>query len=96
LGTLRRLSLIAALVALALLAATFASSNPRPIDVDIGFMRFERVSMAAAFAVVLALGWVLGWLSAFLALWRSASEKRRLRHDLQHAEAELDTQRKSP
>lgn len=94
-GTLRRLSLVAVLIVLALLAAVFASSNPEAIDVDIGFMRFERVSLAAAFAVVLVLGWVLGLLSAALALWRSAGEKRRLRQDLQYAETELGTRRKS-
>jgi len=77
------------LIVLMVLAAMFAYSNPQPIDVDIGFMRFEQVSMAIAFAVALALGWLLGVLSAGLTLWRSAGEKRRLEQDLKFAEAEL-------
>ena len=93
---LRRLVSVISLVALVLLAAVFAYSNPEPIDVDIGVTRFEQVPMAAAFAVVLVLGWVLGLLSAAAALWRSRVEKRRLRHDLQFAEAELRTHRESP
>jgi hypothetical protein len=89
--TLRRLAFVAVLLVLMLLTGVFAYSNPEPIDVDVGFMRFEQVSMAAAFAITLALGWLLGLLSAGIALWRSAGEKRRLKQDLQYAEAELRT-----
>jgi hypothetical protein len=77
------------------LAAVFAYSNPQPIDVDIGFVRIEQISLAAAFAVVFTVGWLFGLLSAGLALWRSAAERRRLRKDLQYAEAELGTLRRS-
>ena len=91
--TLRRLLFVAVLIVLMLLTGVFAYTNPAPIDIDIGLTRFEQVSMAAAFAIVLALGWSLGVLSAAIALWRSKSEKRRLRHDLQYAEAELRTRR---
>lgn len=79
-----------------LLTGVFAYSNPEPIDIDVGFARFERVSMAAAFATVLVIGWLLGILSAVVALWRSAGEKRRLRQDLKYAEAELRTRPPSP
>jgi protein-S-isoprenylcysteine O-methyltransferase Ste14 len=92
----RRLAFAITLVLLLLLTGVFAYSNPQPIDVDIGFMRFEQVSMAVAFAVVLALGWLLGLLSAGLALWRSAGEKRRLQQDLKYAEAELRVRPPSP
>ena len=94
--TLRRLAFTAGLAVLVLLAAVFAYTNPEPIDVDVGFTRFERVPMAAAFAVVLALGWVVGLMSAAAALWRSAAEKRRLRQDLEYAAAELRTRRETP
>jgi hypothetical protein len=94
--TLRRLVFVAVLLVLMLLTGVFAYSNPQPIDVDVGVMRFEQVSMAAAFAVVLAIGWLLGLLSAGIALWRSAGEKRRLKQDLQYAEAELRTRQTSP
>jgi protein-S-isoprenylcysteine O-methyltransferase Ste14 len=93
--TLRRLAFAAILLVLLLLTGVFAYSNPEPIDIDVGLMRFEKVSMAAAFAIVLALGWLLGVLSAGIALWRSAGEKRRLKQDLQYAEAELRTRQTS-
>jgi hypothetical protein len=89
--TLRRLVFVAVLLVLMLLTGVFAYSNPQPIDIDVGLMRFEQVSMAVAFAVVLVLGWLLGLLSAGIALWRSAGEKRRLKQDLQYAEAESRT-----
>jgi uncharacterized membrane protein YciS (DUF1049 family) len=94
--TLRRIAFAAVLIILMLLAGVFAYSNPAPIDIDVGFTRFEQVSMAAAFAIVLAVGWVLGVVSAALALLRSAGEKRRLRQDLKYAEAESNTRRISP
>ena len=93
--TLRRLAFVAVLLVLMLLTGVFAYSNPEPIDIDVGFMRFEQVPMAAAFAIVLALGWLLGLLSAGIALWRSAGERRRLKQDLQYAEAELRTRQTS-
>jgi hypothetical protein len=94
--TLRRLLFVAVLLVLMLMTGVFAYSNPQPIDIDIGVMRFEQVSMAAAFAIVLALGWLLGLVSAGVALFRSAGEKRRLRQDLKYAEAELRTRQTSP
>jgi hypothetical protein len=94
--TLRRLVFVAVLLVLMLLMGVFAYSNPEPIDVDVGLVRFERVPMAAAFAIVLTVGWLLGVSSAAVALWRSAGEKRRLKRDLQYAEAELRARQASP
>jgi hypothetical protein len=93
--TLRRLLFVAVLLLLMLMTGVFAYSNPEPIDIDVGFLRFEQVSMAAAFAIALAVGWLLGLVSAGIALWRSAGEKRRLRQDLKYAEAELRTRQTS-
>ena len=89
--TVRRLVFAAVLLVLMVLTGVFAYSNPHPIDIDIGFTRFEGVPMAVAFAVMLALGWLLGVFSAGLALCRSQGEKRRLKQDLKFAEAELRT-----
>ena len=89
--TVRRLTFAAVLILLLLLAGVFAYSNPQPIDIDIGFTRFEQDPMALAFAITLILGWLFGLFSAGLALWRSAGEKRRLKQDLKYAEAELRT-----
>jgi len=52
--------------------------------------------MAVAFAVTLILGWLFGVLSAGMALWRSAGEKRRLKQDLKYAEAELRARPPTP
>jgi lipopolysaccharide assembly protein A len=93
---LRRLAFIALLIVLMLLAAMFAYSNPQPIDVDIGIARIEQISMALAFAVVFICGWLFGLLTAALALWRNAREKRRLRKNLSYAEAELSAVREVP
>jgi uncharacterized integral membrane protein len=94
--TLRRLAFVAVLVVLMLLTGVFAYSNPDPVDIDVGVIQFEQVSMAVAFAIVLAVGWLFGLLSACIALWRSAGEKRRLRQDLKYAEAELRTRQTTP
>ncbi len=94
--TVRRLVFVAVLIVLMVLTGVFAYSNPQPIDIDIGITRFEGVSMALAFAITLALGWLLGVLSAGLALWRSTGEKRRLKQDLKYAEAELRTRPPTP
>ena len=93
---MRRLAYAAVLISLLLLAGVFAFSNPQPIDVDIGLARFAQVPMAVAFAITLALGWLLGVLSAGMALWRSAGEKRRLKQDLKYAEAELRARPPTP
>lgn len=93
---MRRVAFAAVLVAIVVLVAMFAYSNPEPIDVDVGVARFERVSMATVFAVVFACGWLFGLVSAALALMRSARERRRLRRDLQYAETELRSLRKLP
>ena len=92
-ATFRRLAFAALLVLLMVLAAMFAYINPQPIDVDIGLAKIEQVSLALAFAVVFVCGCLFGLLTAALTLWRSASERRRLRKDLRYVEAELSTLR---
>jgi uncharacterized membrane protein YciS (DUF1049 family) len=63
--------------------------------VDIGFVRIEQISMSATFAVVFTFGWFVGLVTAGVALWRAAGDRRRLRKDLQYAEAELSTLRRT-
>ena len=94
--TLRRISFVLSRVAISPSSAVFAFSNPQSFSVDFGFARFEHVSMAGEFAVVFACGWLFGLLSAGLALWRTAGEKRRLRRNLRYAEAELSSVRALP
>lgn len=94
--TLRRLLLLLTLLVFLLLAAVFAYTNPQPVTLDVGVARLENVSLANAFIVVFALGWLFGLLTAALALWRSAAEKRKLRKELRYTEAELQSQRAAP
>ena len=76
-----------------LLAAMFAYSNPTPIDVDIGFVRLERVS-ALEFAFVFGpLGYSACSMVALVAMRanETATEKT-----LRHAEASHDAARPQP
>jgi uncharacterized membrane protein YciS (DUF1049 family) len=88
---LRRLVWVLFVLVFVLWAAVLAFSNPTPIAIDVGLMRFERVSLAVALVITFALGWLFGALSAAATLLRNAAEKRRLRKELQHAEAEIST-----
>ena len=92
----RRLVLALLLATLVMLASVFAYMNPGHVDVDVGFARFEQVSMTGFVSLVFVLGWLAGLVTAGAALLRSANERRRLRQDLQYAEAELNTLRKTP
>jgi uncharacterized membrane protein YciS (DUF1049 family) len=88
---LRRVVWGSFVLAFVLWAAVLAFSNPTPVAIDIGLIRFERVSLTVALAITFALGWLFGMLSAGAALLRNAAEKRRLRKELQYAEAEIST-----
>lgn len=81
----KRLLLIVALLALTLFGAVFAANNPGSIPVDVGFMRFESVSMALAFAAAFAAGWAFGVACAAPALVRLTADRRRLRRRLEAA-----------
>ena len=95
-ATIRKVALFLALFLIVVLTAVFAYNNPYSISVDIGFTRFENVSVSLAFVVSFAIGWVFGLLSAGIAVVRMASERRRLRRDLRLAEAEVSSLRSLP
>ena len=80
----------------ALLTAVFAYNNPARVPLDVGFTRFEEVSLTVAFAVCFSIGWAVGLACAGVALFRLAGERRRLRRDLRLAEAEVSTLRSLP
>lgn len=92
----RKLLLLVALLVLLLFGAVFAVSNPEPIAVDIGLIRFESVSMPLAFASAFAAGWLFGVVCAAPALLGAGAEKRRLRRRLESAQAELHALRRLP
>ncbi len=95
-SALRKIILLSVLVAFALLAAVFAYGNREPINLDLGFVRVEGVSMAGAFAVTLAIGAGLGMTFAGLAYVKAAAERRSLRRRLSAAEAEVARLRSQP
>ena len=73
-----------------LLAAVFAYSNPQPIDVDIGFVRLERVSLALALRRRLRVRLAVRPALGRLALWRTRGrEAATADKTLRYAEAEL-------
>lgn len=93
---MRKIALFLSLLLIVLITAVFAYNNPESITVDIGFTRFEEVSVSLAFVVSFAVGWLFGLLSAGIAVVRMASERRKLRRDLSLAEAEVSTLRSLP
>lgn len=93
---LRKIFVLGLVVLFFAIAAIFAYSNPDPIAVDIGFVRFESVSMALAFACAFALGWLFGLITAAIAVLRMRHERQRLRRDLRIAETEVSTLRSLP
>lgn len=95
-ATVRKIALFLSLLLIVLLSAVFAYNNPQRIPVDIGFTRFEEVSVSLAFAVSFAVGWAVGLLSAGIAVFRMASERRKLRRNLRLAEAEVSSLRSLP
>ena len=95
-ATMRKIALLLSLLLIVLITAVFAYNNPENITVDIGFTRFEEVSVSLAFVVSFAVGWLFGLLSAGIAVARMASERRKLRRDLSLAEAEVSTLRSLP
>jgi uncharacterized integral membrane protein len=96
LATVRKTVLVLSLLLVALLTAVFAYINPDTVALDVGFTRLEDVSIALAFAVCLAIGWLFGLITAGMALIRMTRERRRLRRDLKLAEAEVSSLRSLP
>lgn len=94
--TVRKTIIVISILLIVMIAAVFSYSNPEPITVDIGLVRVEEVSMAVAFAVCFALGWVFGLICAGVALIRMAGERRRLRRQLRLAETEISSLRSLP
>jgi uncharacterized membrane protein YciS (DUF1049 family) len=93
---LRRLAIAVIVVIFVLIAAVFAYGNQEPIDLDIGIMRLENVSLTVTLAVTFAAGAVFGGLFSALAMLRHFRERRTLRRELRRTEAELENLRSLP
>ena len=92
----RRFALGAVAVLFVLIAAVFAYGNPDPIDLDIGLMRFDNVSLTVVLAVTFVAGALFGAFVSGFAVMRHFRERRTLRRSLKRAEAELDSLRRLP
>ena len=93
---MRKIVLFLSLFLVVLIAAVFAYNNPGRIAVDIGFTRFEDVSVPLALAAAFTVGWLCGLLSVGMAVVRMIGERRSLRRDLRLAEAEVSSLRSLP
>lgn len=93
---LRRLAIAAIVVVFVLIAAVLAYSNQEPIDLDIGIVRLENVSLAVALAVTFAAGAVFGGLLSAFAMLKHLRERRSLRRELRRTETELKNLRSLP
>jgi len=91
---LRRLLIAAIAVIFLLIAAVLAYVNPDPIALDIGLMRFERVSMSLVLVAAFAAGTIFGAGLFSFTLLNQYREKRGLRKDLKRSERELETTRR--
>jgi uncharacterized membrane protein YciS (DUF1049 family) len=86
---LRRLAIAAIAVVSVLIAAVFAYGNQEPIDLDIGIMRLEDVSLTVVLAVTFALGACFGAIVSAGAMLKHYRERRSLRRELRRTETEL-------
>lgn len=93
---LRRLTIAAIVILFVLIAAIFAYGNQEPIDLDIGIMRLQNVSLTVTLAVTFVAGAVFGGLFSALAMLKHFRERRSLRRELKRTEAELQNLRSLP
>lgn len=93
---IRKVLVLAAFLLFVLIAAVFAYGNRELIDIDLGFVRLESVSMTVAFAAVFCVGALFGMACALLAWLKVAAEKRLLQRRLQAAESEVSRLRGLP
>ena len=94
--TVRKAVYILSLTLVALFTAVFAYNNQATVPLDIGFMRFGEVSIALAFAMCFAFGWIFGLITVGTGMLRMAADRRRLRRALKLAEAEVSSLRSLP
>ena len=92
-AALRRLAILIIAVIAVLVAAVFAYGNQEPIDIDIGIMILENVSITVALAVAFVLGTLFGGLLSVGALLRHYRERRSLQRELRRSETELQSLR---
>ncbi len=86
-AVVRKILLAVAALAVLLFGVVLAVNNAEPIPVDIGLTRFDSVPAALALVTAFAAGWVFGLGCAAIALLRLATQRRRLRRELESMQA---------
>jgi uncharacterized integral membrane protein len=89
---MRRLYFLLLLAFLALSCAAFVHLNSAPVFVDF-FLATVRVGLGQALIAALVLGWVIAALATLLFAAQAARARRRLKHELRLAKAEIRTLR---
>ncbi len=92
---IRTIIFLLLLIAVAVLAAVFASENPGTVQLNLilGSVELEK---SQAFVLTLAVGWLLGALSATVLVVKLMRDRRKLRKQARLAEAEADNLRSIP
>jgi uncharacterized integral membrane protein len=90
---LRRLAIVAIAAIAVLVAAVFAYGNQEPVDVDVGVLILEDVSLTVVLTVTFVLGACFGGLFSVGAMLKHLRERRLLRRELRRTETELQSLR---
>ena len=88
---LRRIIVISLVLAVAALAAVFASLNPAVIPLDLAFGEIQA-PLTLVLIFCLALGWVLGLVSASFIIFRMMAQRRTLRRSLGLVDVPVDAE----
>jgi len=92
---LRKILVVALVVAVLLITIVFSAGNPGLIDLDLAFQKVE-IQKSLAFILAFGFGWAFGLFCAILLVLRFVKERRKLRKSLRLAEAEVKTLRSMP
>jgi uncharacterized integral membrane protein len=92
---LRKTIVFFLVLAVAAIAAIFASLNPAVIPLDLAFGEIQA-PLTLVLVACLALGWILGLVSASFMIFRMMAQRRTLRRSLGLAEKEIDNLRTMP
>jgi uncharacterized membrane protein YciS (DUF1049 family) len=92
---LKRIGLAILLVFIIIVMATFTANNAGMIDIDLAFAKVST-SVALAFTVAFALGWLFGVLCIGFFALKLINERRILRRTLRMSESEVSSLRNLP
>ena len=92
---LKRILLVAVILAVFVLMIWFTSINPGTMTIDLAFLTVEP-TIALGLAVTFVLGWVFGILCASFYALKLLNERRRLRATVRSMETEVSSLRNLP